>query len=169
MGAGEDALHRDLELLTGAGVRDPRDCEHLVRRVAWGGLLTEPGLDRGDQVVIEFAAVVEDDEQRHPQRAEEHIVGYTLYNDWTARDHQVRDIALGIGMGKSKDSATTLGPALVTVDELEPYRRDDGRLAIELSAAVNGKELTRGTIDLMDWSFRRPALLHLARRRPLTR
>lgn len=89
----------------------------------------------------------------HPQRAEEHIIGYTLYNDWTARDHQVRDIALGIGMGKSKDSATTLGPALVTVDELEPYRRDDGRLAIELSAAINGKELTRGTLDLMDWSF----------------
>ncbi|WP_236795192.1 fumarylacetoacetate hydrolase family protein [Amycolatopsis sp. GM8] len=87
-----------------------------------------------------------------PATAERHIVGYTLFNDWTARDHQVRDLALGIGMGKSKDSAITLGPALVTVDELEDHRRD-GRLAIELSATVNGEELTRGSLDQMDWTF----------------
>ncbi|GAA1020017.1 hypothetical protein Aple_037420 [Acrocarpospora pleiomorpha] len=88
----------------------------------------------------------------HPDRAEEHIIGYTLYNDWTARDHQVVDMAKGIGMAKSKDSAITLGPALVTVDELESYRRD-GRLALELSATVNGEELTRGTLDQVDWTF----------------
>lgn len=87
-----------------------------------------------------------------PKDAESHIVGFTLFNDWTARDHQVRDLALGIGMGKSKDSAITLGPALVTVDELEPYRRD-GRLAIELSATVNGAEITRGSLDRTDWSL----------------
>ncbi|SPT50154.1 fumarylacetoacetate hydrolase family protein [Actinomadura madurae] len=88
----------------------------------------------------------------HPDGAERHIVGYTLFNDWTARDHQLRDLALGIGMGKSKDSAITLGPALVTADELEGFRRD-GRVAIDLSATVNGVEITRGTLDRMDWSF----------------
>ncbi|MGY0390318.1 fumarylacetoacetate hydrolase family protein [Nocardioides sp. WG-D5] len=87
-----------------------------------------------------------------PRDAESHIVGFTLFNDWTARDHQVRDLALGIGMGKSKDSAITLGPALVTVDELEPYRRD-GRLALELSASVNGEEITRGSLDRTDWTL----------------
>lgn len=87
-----------------------------------------------------------------PRTAEKHIVGYTLFNDWTARDHQIRDLALGIGMGKSKDSATTLGPALVTVDEFEDSRRD-GRIAIELTAAVNGDEITRGNLDRMDWEF----------------
>ncbi|WP_345384059.1 fumarylacetoacetate hydrolase family protein [Pseudonocardia yuanmonensis] len=87
-----------------------------------------------------------------PVTAESHIVGYTLLNDWTARDHQVRDLALGIGMGKSKDSAVTLGPALVTVDELEEYRHD-GRLALELRATVNGEELTRGSPADMDWTF----------------
>lgn len=87
-----------------------------------------------------------------PRNAEEHIIGYTLFNDWTARDHQLRDLALGIGMGKSKDSAITLGPALVTTDELEPYRRD-GRLALELSASVNGEVLTRGALDRTDWSL----------------
>lgn len=88
----------------------------------------------------------------HPHRAEEHIAGFTLYNDWTARDHQIVDMAQGIGMAKSKDSAITLGPALVTVDELEPYRRD-GRLVLELSATVNGEELTRGSLAQMDWTF----------------
>ncbi len=88
----------------------------------------------------------------HPDRAEEHIAGLTLYNDWTARDHQVVDMAQGIGMAKSKDGAITLGPALVTVDELEPYRRD-GLLVLELSATVNGAELTRGTTAQMDWTL----------------
>ncbi|WP_435155056.1 fumarylacetoacetate hydrolase family protein [Amycolatopsis sacchari] len=88
----------------------------------------------------------------HPDRAEEHIAGYTLFNDWTARDHQLVDLAQGIGQAKGKDCAITLGPALVTVDELEPYRRD-GRLAITLSATVNGEELTRGSLDQMDWTF----------------
>lgn len=84
--------------------------------------------------------------------AESHIVGYTLFNDWSARDVQMRDMAQGIGMGKSKDSASTLGPALVTVDELEPHRRD-GRLAFTLSATLNGEELTSGSLDAMDWTF----------------
>lgn len=88
-----------------------------------------------------------------PATAERHIAGYTLFNDWTARDHQLRDLALGIGMGKSKDGAVTLGPALVTADELEGYRRD-GRLAIELSATVNGEEIARGCLDRMDWTGR---------------
>ncbi|MFE2640389.1 fumarylacetoacetate hydrolase family protein [Streptomyces scopuliridis] len=88
----------------------------------------------------------------HPGGAEQHIVGYTLFNDWTARDHQLRDLALGIGMGKSKDSAITLGPALVTPDELEDSRRD-GRLAFELTAMVNDEEIARGSLDQMDWGF----------------
>jgi 2-keto-4-pentenoate hydratase/2-oxohepta-3-ene-1,7-dioic acid hydratase in catechol pathway len=88
----------------------------------------------------------------HPKTAEDHIIGYTLFNDWSARDLQAVDMELGIGMGKGKDSATTLGPWLVTPDELEPFRRD-GRLSIELSAFVNDREITRGTLDQADWTF----------------
>jgi 2-keto-4-pentenoate hydratase/2-oxohepta-3-ene-1,7-dioic acid hydratase in catechol pathway len=88
----------------------------------------------------------------HPDTAEAHIVGYTFYNDWSARDIQMRDMAQGIGMGKSKDSAITLGPALVTVDELEPYRGERGP-AFEVAAAVNGTEIARGSLSAMDWSF----------------
>lgn len=96
----------------------------------------------------------------HPDRAEEHIIGFTLFNDWTARDHQMRDLAQGIGLGKSKDSATTLGPWLVTADEFADHRVD-GRLAVEMSATVNGREITRGRTDAMDWSFGDPSRISL--------
>ena len=67
-------------------------------------------------------------------------------------DQQVGELQQGVAKAKAKDSGTTFGPALVTVDELEPYRRD-GRLAPSLSAAVNGEVLTTGHLDDMDWTF----------------
>lgn len=87
-----------------------------------------------------------------PDTAEDHIAGYTLLCDWSARDLQVREMQQGIGLAKAKDSGITLGPELVTVDELEQYRRG-GRLAFELTAEVNGQTLTTGTLDQMDWTF----------------
>jgi 2-keto-4-pentenoate hydratase/2-oxohepta-3-ene-1,7-dioic acid hydratase in catechol pathway/glyoxylase-like metal-dependent hydrolase (beta-lactamase superfamily II) len=87
-----------------------------------------------------------------PAEAEQAIIGYTIYNDWSARDLQRRESPLAIGQAKGKDSATTLGPYLVTADELAPYRRD-GRLALEVEATVNGERIGRGRTDAMDWTF----------------
>ncbi|WP_274186707.1 fumarylacetoacetate hydrolase family protein [Actinomycetospora chibensis] len=87
-----------------------------------------------------------------PDSAEGHLVGYTFFNDWTARDHQMRDMAQGIGMGKAKDSAITLGPALVTVDELEPHRAEQG-FTFEVTATVNDRRIATGSLAGMDWSF----------------
>jgi fumarylacetoacetate (FAA) hydrolase len=68
------------------------------------------------------------------------IAGFTLLNDWSARDVQRREVTVGLGPAKGKDFALSLGPWLVTPDEL-PY--EDGRLQLEATAAVNGVELTR--------------------------
>jgi 2-keto-4-pentenoate hydratase/2-oxohepta-3-ene-1,7-dioic acid hydratase in catechol pathway/glyoxylase-like metal-dependent hydrolase (beta-lactamase superfamily II) len=87
-----------------------------------------------------------------PEQAEQHIIGYTIYNDWSARDLQLRESPLAIGQAKGKDGATTLGPFLVTPDELAPYRRD-GRLALRVEAKVNGRTIGSGRTDAMDWSF----------------
>ncbi|MGW3350972.1 fumarylacetoacetate hydrolase family protein [Nonomuraea rubra] len=87
-----------------------------------------------------------------PEQAEQHIIGYTIYNDWSARDLQLRESPLAIGQAKGKDGATTLGPFLVTPDELAPYRRD-GRLALRVEARVNGRTIGSGRTDAMDWSF----------------
>jgi fumarylacetoacetate (FAA) hydrolase len=68
------------------------------------------------------------------------IAGFTLMNDWSARDLQAREMTVGLGPAKGKDFATSLGPWLVTPDEL-PLR--DGRLQLDATATVNGEELTR--------------------------
>ena len=86
------------------------------------------------------------------EQAERAIIGYTIFNDWSARDLQQLEGQLAIGQAKGKDSGVTLGPYLVTADELEPYRRD-GRLSLQVSALVNDTEIGSGSTGQMDWSF----------------
>ncbi len=84
--------------------------------------------------------------------AERAIIGYTIFNDWSARDLQQLEGQLAIGQGKGKDSGVTLGPYLVTPDELEPYRRD-GRLDLHVTALVNDSVIGSGSTNQMDWNF----------------
>lgn len=86
------------------------------------------------------------------EEAERAIIGYTIFNDWSARDLQQMESQLGIGQGKGKDSGVTLGPYLVTPDELEAYRRD-GRLDLRATALVNDTVIGSGSTAQMDWSF----------------
>src|SRR5262249_55801162 len=74
--------------------------------------------------------------------AEAAIVGYTIFNDWSARDLQNMEGQLGIGQAKGKDSGVTLGPYLVTPDELPQH---DGRLTLAVTALVNDREIGSGT------------------------
>lgn len=86
------------------------------------------------------------------EQAEQAIIGYMIFNDWSARDLQRLEGQLGIGQGKGKDSGVTLGPYLVTPDELEPHRRD-GKLSLQVTALVNGTVIGSGSTGAMDWSF----------------
>ncbi len=88
-----------------------------------------------------------------PEQAREHIFGYTVLNDWSARDLQRREMKVLLGPAKGKDSATTLGPWLVTADELEPYRDADGFLALDLRASVNGELVGQDLLSNMGWPF----------------
>ncbi|OBJ55801.1 fumarylacetoacetate hydrolase family protein, partial [Mycobacterium sp. 1423905.2] len=85
-------------------------------------------------------------------QAEEAIIGYTIFNDWSARDLQALEGQLRIGQAKGKDSGVTLGPYLVTADELKPYRRD-GKLSLPVTALVNDTVIGEGSTGTMDWSF----------------
>jgi 2-keto-4-pentenoate hydratase/2-oxohepta-3-ene-1,7-dioic acid hydratase in catechol pathway len=87
-----------------------------------------------------------------PDQAAAHIAGYTIFNDWSARDLQITEMALGLGTCKGKDFANTLGPWIVTHDELDQYRRDD-RFDLALEASVNGRSLGTDTLAHMAWSF----------------
>jgi 2-keto-4-pentenoate hydratase/2-oxohepta-3-ene-1,7-dioic acid hydratase in catechol pathway/glyoxylase-like metal-dependent hydrolase (beta-lactamase superfamily II) len=84
--------------------------------------------------------------------AEQAIIGYMIFNDWSARDLQQLEGQLAIGQAKGKDSGVTLGPYLVTPDELEPYRRD-GKLSLDVTARVNDTVVGSGSTAAMDWTF----------------
>ncbi|GAA1828258.1 fumarylacetoacetate hydrolase family protein [Pseudonocardia ailaonensis] len=87
-----------------------------------------------------------------PEDAEAHIAGYSVLVDWSARDLQLRERPLGLGPTKGKDTATTIGPALVTPDVLEPFRSKKG-FALAMTAEVNGEPVTDGSWDAIDWTF----------------
>lgn len=78
--------------------------------------------------------------------AEGRIAGFTVMNDWSARDLQRAEMRVGLGPAKGKDFATSLGPVVVTVDEL------DGTSA-EMVARVNGEERSRGNLAEMYHSW----------------
>jgi fumarylacetoacetate (FAA) hydrolase len=74
------------------------------------------------------------------------IGGYTIMNDWSARDLQRAEMKVGLGPAKGKDFATSLGPTVVTPDEL-------GDLRLEMVARVNGEERSRGNLGDMHHSW----------------
>jgi len=87
------------------------------------------------------------------------IAAFTLMNDWSARDVQAGEMTVGLGPHKAKDFATSLGPWLVTPDEL-PYA--DGRLTLTATVSVNGREISRSDARAQHFSW--PQLVaHAAR------
>ena len=120
-----------------------------------------PGCERLD-LELEVAAVIgRPGRNLAPGEAAAYIAGYTIFNDWSARDLQMAEMRLGLGMCKGKDFANTLGPWIVTADELEDYV-DGDRLDLELRAEVNGSPLGTDTLANMAWSF--PELVSYASR-----
>ncbi|GAA2219598.1 fumarylacetoacetate hydrolase family protein [Nonomuraea monospora] len=103
---------------------------------------------------LEVAAVIgRQGQDLSPQQARDHIFGYTIFNDWSARDLQSREMQVGLGPCKGKDFATTLGPWLVTADELDPCRDADGTLRLALTAEVNGEVVGSDLLSNMSWTF----------------
>ena len=85
--------------------------------------------------------------------AAEAIFGYTILNDWSARDLQSREMRTGLGPAKSKDFCTSIGPWIVTADELTDAQDTDGFLDLEATVHVNGREVGRDRLSHMGWTF----------------
>lgn len=102
---------------------------------------------------LEVAAVIgRGGRDLHPDEAWEHIAGFTIYDDFSARDHGAREVRMGLGWAKAKDFANVLGPWVVSRDELEPYRRGD-RLDLACTAYRNGERIGSDSLASMAWSF----------------
>ncbi len=88
------------------------------------------------------------------EEADAAIFGYMIMNDWSARHLQMEEMKLSLGPNKGKDFATTLGPWLVTKDELELEQTVHGQvLHAAMTASVNGQVLSKGDAGSMNWTF----------------
>ena len=115
-----------------------------------GEAISRPAATQMLDFELELAAVI---------GAGEEIAGFTLMNDWSARDVQAGELTVGLGPHKAKDFATSLGPWLATADAL-PY--EGGRLQITASVSVNGRELSR--CDASEQHFTWPQIVEHAAR-----
>ena len=98
---------------------------------------------------LELAAVI-GREARNVAEADafSYIAGFTLFNDWSCRDLQRDEMEARLGPAKGKDSASSLGPWIVTTDELASFIRD-GRLHVRCTLKVNGAQWMENNAGIM--------------------
>jgi fumarylacetoacetate (FAA) hydrolase len=90
------------------------------------------------------------------KEADEYIFGYMIMNDWSARTLQMEEMKLNLGPAKGKDFATSLGPYLVTRDELAPKATkgpNGERHDLAMKCFVNGVQVSSGNLNQMTWTF----------------
>lgn len=106
---------------------------------------------------LEVAVVIGKQGKNIPaHKADEHILGLMVMNDWSARALQMHEMQMSLGPAKGKDFATSLGPCLVTLDELESKRiitPEGSHYDLTMTTRINGQEVSRGNIKDMRWTF----------------
>jgi 2-keto-4-pentenoate hydratase/2-oxohepta-3-ene-1,7-dioic acid hydratase in catechol pathway len=111
-----------------------------------GSVIATPPRTQQLDYELELAWVVGDDLRgADVDAAAQAIVGYTVMNDWSARDIQREEMAMSLGPAKGKDFATSIGPVLVTADEFDPARG-------AMRARVNGRPYTDADLADCYWS-----------------
>jgi fumarylacetoacetate (FAA) hydrolase len=89
-----------------------------------------------------------------PEDAPAHIFGYTIFNDWSARDVQRKEMIVGLGPAKGKDFASSFGPVVATHDSFaDKATGRPGVYDLAMTARINGVEFSRGNFKDMYWSF----------------
>ncbi len=104
---------------------------------------------------LEIAAVIgKPGRDIQASEATKYILGFTIFNDWSARDVQRDEMKVGLGPGKGKDFASSLGPCIVTLDELDGRAtKRPGVFDMDMRARINGKELSRGNFNDIYWTY----------------
>lgn len=85
----------------------------------------------------------------------DHVLGFTIVNDLSARDLQRQEMAVGLGPAKGKDFATAVGPQIVPLDALRDRIDRTGRLQLDMAARINGRERSRGNAGTMHFGWPR--------------
>jgi fumarylacetoacetate (FAA) hydrolase len=112
-----------------------------------GAVVPRPSCTQMLDVELEVAVVIGVAGRDIPaDRAEQHIAGLTIYGDWSARDVQRREMAVGLGPCKAKDFAQSLGPALVPLSDLEDVHVGQGRWDLAMDLVINGTRVGGGNL-----------------------
>ncbi len=125
----------------GAEIQIPRFCEEMDYELEVGAVIKEDCINVG------------------VWEAWEYVAGFIIINDFSARDLQRRETAVGLGPAKGKDFATAIGPRFVPMEEIKDKIVGDC-LSLEMSASVNGRTLSQGNTSRMFWRF--PQLIKYA-------
>jgi 2-keto-4-pentenoate hydratase/2-oxohepta-3-ene-1,7-dioic acid hydratase in catechol pathway len=112
-----------------------------------------PGCERFDYELEVAAIIGREVRDLTLDTARAAIAGYAIFNDWSGRDLQAFDRRLGMGWAKGKDFASTLGPWIVTADELEHARDASGRLDLKMTVWLNGTEIGSDSLGSTAWTF----------------
>jgi fumarylacetoacetate (FAA) hydrolase len=109
---------------------------------------------------LEIAIVIAKQGRNIPvEEADQYIAGLMIMNDFSARKLQGEEMLLNLGPAKGKDFATTVGPCLVTLDELEQFvvPAREGHIGknwnLRMQCRINGKQVSDGNAADMDWTF----------------
>lgn len=123
---------------TEAGITSPKHTKSLDYELEIACVICKEGID----IPIE--------------KADEYIAGFMILNDWSARDIQREEVKVGLGPAKAKDFATSSGPWLVTVDELQgrliPSLKGN-RYDLQMTARINGEQYSRGNFIDIYYTF----------------
>ncbi len=90
------------------------------------------------------------------ENADDYIFGFMIMNDWSARDVQMEEMKMNLGPAKGKDFCTSIGPYLVTKDELKKQtsKTKKGNVYnLKMSAFINNKKVSEDTSKNMHWTF----------------
>jgi fumarylacetoacetate (FAA) hydrolase len=131
--------------------------------IGHGDLVSPPSSTLELDFELELAAVIGKEASDLPSddTALDCVAGFTIYNDWSARDLQRQEMAVGLGPSKGKDFANALGPWVVPTASLMD-RYSDGRFALEMTASINGRIVSHGNAASMYYTW--PQLLAHASR-----
>ncbi len=112
---------------------------------------------------LEIAAIIGAEARDLPadDSAMQCVAGFTIYNDWSARDIQREEMKIGLGPAKGKDFANALGPGMISLNDLKSCYVD-GRLHLDMEASINGRRVSFANASSMYWTW--PQLLAQASR-----
>tara|TARA_B100000959_G_C14871521_1_gene578557 strand:- start:71 stop:1009 length:939 start_codon:yes stop_codon:yes gene_type:complete len=88
--------------------------------------------------------------------ADDYIAGFTIMNDFSARDLQMQEMKLNLGPAKGKDFATSMGPVIVTPEELSSVTKktpNGNQYRLDMECFINDKKFSYDNLENMSWTF----------------